>query len=280
MSQRDEKLGIISGGGGLPSDVARAAIADGRAVHLLGIYGEAENEISHFPHSWFKWGEVGKLFSILRAENCREVVIIGHVTRPDLSQIRMDLGALKLLPFIMKLKSGGDDQLLSKIAGLFEDKGHKVCSVLDVVPALAADLGDMTGSKPSTINQQDLQKGLEVVEAMGCFDVGQAVVVVNGHVIAIEGAEGTDRMLERCSALQQWGRKGRHGVLIKVPKPKQDRRIDLPTIGPKTIELAVAARLSGIGVAAGETVIASKSDTLVLAEKNKIFVRGVALEKE
>ena len=112
---------------------------------------------------------------------------------------------------------------------------------------------------------------------MGRFDVGQAVVVVNGHVIAIEGAEGTDRMLERCCTLSQWGRKGRHGVLIKVPKPFQDRRIDLPTIGPKTIELAVAARLSGIGVAAGETVIASKAKTLEVAEQNKLFVHGVKL---
>lgn len=277
MSKAQEKLGIISGGGGLPSDVAHAAVADGRAVHLLGIYGEAENEISNFSHDWFKWGEVGKLFSILREQNCREVVIIGHVTRPDLSQIRMDLGALKLLPFIMKLRSGGDDHLLSKIAGLFEEKGHKVCSVLDVVPALAAELGDMTDFKPSKINQQDLDKGLEVVKAMGRFDVGQAVVVMNGHVIAIEGAEGTDRMLERCRSLRQWGRKGRHGVLIKIPKPMQDRRIDLPTIGPKTIELAVAARLSGIGVAAGETVIANKSQTLKEAERNKLFVLGVEL---
>jgi len=277
MSQTQEKLGIISGGGGLPSDVARAAIADGRAVHLLGIYGEADEEISSFPHSWFKWGEVGKLFSILKAENCREVVIIGHVTRPDLSQIRMDLGALKLLPFIMKLKSGGDDSLLSKVAGLFEDKGHKVCSVLDIVPALAADAGDMTALKPDEINQQDLQKGLGVVAAMGRFDVGQAVVVVKGHVIAIEGAEGTDRMLERCSSLQQWGRKGQHGVLVKVPKPRQDRRIDLPTIGPRTIELVAAARLSGICVAAGETVMASKSETLLAAAQNKLFVHGVKL---
>lgn len=275
MSDKTVKLGIISGGGGLPCDVARAALAIDRPVHLIGISGEADDQISAFPHSWIKWGEIGRLFSILREENCHDVVIIGHVTRPDLTQVRMDLGALKLLPFIMKLKTGGDDSILSKIAGLFEDKGHRVCSVLDLVPALAAGFGDMTKAVPDETDQQDLNKGLEVVAAMGRFDVGQAVVVVNGHVIAIEGAEGTDKMLERCQSLRQWGRKGRHGVLIKVPKPSQDRRIDLPTIGPKTVELAIAANLSGIAVAAGETLMADKTTTIEMANKGKLFVCGV-----
>ncbi|MCP4935443.1 MAG: LpxI family protein [bacterium] len=270
-----EKLGIISGGGGLPCDVARAAAADNRPVHLIGIEGEAEQQISEFPHSWVKWGEIGRLFSILREENCVDVVIIGHVKRPDLSQVRMDLGALKLLPFIMKLKTGGDNSILSKIAGLFEDKGHRVCSVLDLVPSLAADLGEMSNSKPGASDHDDIGKGLEVVAAMGRFDVGQAVVVVNSHVIAVEGAEGTDQMLERCQSLRQWGRKGRHGVLVKAPKPSQDRRIDLPTIGPKTVELALAANLAGIAIAAGETLIADKSAMMEAANKGKLFVRGV-----
>ena len=275
MSQQEEKLGIISGGGGLPCDVARASLQAGRPVHLIGIRGEAGEHIEDFSHSWVKWGEVGRLFETLKRENCRDVVIIGSVTRPDLSKMRMDLGALKLLPFIMKLRSGGDDSVLSKIAGLFEDKGHRVCSVLDLVPALAADLGDMTAHQPSDLAKRDIERGLEIAKAMGPFDVGQAVVVVNNHVIAVEGAEGTDRMLERCQALKQWGRKGNHGVLIKVPKPTQDRRIDLPTIGPKTIELVKAAHLAGIAVAAGETVIADKEQTLAAANRDKLFVRGV-----
>ncbi len=272
-----EKLGIISGGGGLPLDVARAAAVDNRPIHLIGIEGEADQQIGEFPHSWVKWGEIGRLFSILREENCVDVVIIGHVKRPDLSQVRMDLGALKLLPFIMKLKTGGDDSILSKIAGLFEDKGHRVCSVLDLVPSLAADLGEMSISKPGSNDQDDIAKGLDVVAAMGRFDVGQAVVVVNGHVIAVEGAEGTDQMLVRCQNLRQWGRKGRHGVLVKAPKPSQDRRIDLPTIGPKTVELALAANLSGIAIAAGETLIADKFTTIEAANKGKLFVHGVDL---
>ncbi len=259
----------------MPLDVARAAIADGRDVHLVGIVGEADMAIEDFPHDWIKWGEIGKLFAVLGRENCREVVIIGPVTRPDLSSVRMDLGALKLLPFLMTLKSGGDDSLLSKIAGLFESRGHKVCSVLDVVPSLAADSGDMTNVTIGKVNRQDMLKGLGVIEALGPFDVGQAVVVVNGHVIAIEGAEGTDHMLERGATLRQWGRKGRHGVLVKVPKPFQDRRIDLPTIGPRTVELAATAGLSGIVVAAGETVIASKMATLAAANDAKLFIHGV-----
>ncbi len=270
-----EKLGIISGGGGLPCDVARAAAAGNRPVHLIGIEGEADQQIGEFSHSWVKWGEIGRLFAILREENCVDVVIIGHVKRPDLSQVRMDLGALKLLPFIMKLKTGGDDSILSKIAGLFEDKGHRVCSVLDLVPSLAADLGEMSDSKPGASDREDIATGLDVVAAMGRFDVGQAVVVVNGHVIAVEGAEGTDQMLERCQTLRQWGRKGRHGVLVKAPKPSQDRRIDLPTIGPKTVDRALAANLAGIAIAAGETLIADKSATIKAANMGKLFLHGV-----
>jgi len=276
MSQPNDKLGIISGGGGLPCDVARAALAGNCSVHLIGIEGEAGEQIEQFPHSWIKWGEIGRLFSILREQNCRDVVIIGHVKRPDLSQVRMDLGALKLLPFIMKLKTGGDDSILSRIAGLFEDKGHHVCSVLDVVPSLAADRGQMTKAAPTPTDADDISKGLEVVAALGKFDVGQAVVVVKGHVIAVEGVEGTDKMLERCQSLRQWGRKGRHGVLVKVPKPQQDRRIDLPTIGPRTVELAMAAKLSGIAVAAGETLIADKSGMIAAANRGKLFVSGVS----
>ena len=275
MPEAKKTLGIISGGGDLPCDIARTAQEDGRPVHIIGIDGEAKQTISSYPHSWIKWGEIGRLFSILNSEGCRDVVIIGHVKRPDLSQVRMDLGALKLLPFIMKLRSGGDDSILSKIAGLFEEKGYRVCSVLDLVPSLAASAGDMTRTVPSGIDLSDMDKGLEVASAMGRFDVGQAVVVVNGHVIALEGAEGTDQMLERCQSLRQWGRKGRHGVLIKVPKPSQDRRIDLPTIGPKTVELALAANLSGIAVAAGETLIADREMVIKSANTGKLFLRGV-----
>jgi DUF1009 family protein len=187
----------------------------------------------------------------------------------------MDLGALKLLPFIMKLKTGGDDAILSKIARLFEDKGHHVCSILDLVPAMTADGGSMTSIEPGKNEMQDIRIGLDLIKAIGHFDVGQAVVVVEGHTIAVEAAEGTDRMLERCRTLKQWGRKGRHGVLVKVPKPSQDRRIDLPTIGPRTIELASAANLAGIAVAAGETLVADKINTLRNANAAGLFVCGV-----
>jgi len=277
MSNGQQKLGIIAGGGGLPRDVAQAALDGGREVHLIGIEGEADESITAFSHDFIKWGEVGKLFAILKRENCADVVIIGHVSRPDLGKVRMDLGALKLLPFIMKLKVGGDDALLSKIAQLFEDKGHRVCSVLDVVPALSASTGVLGKAAPNDKDQSDIEKGVELIKAVGRFDVGQAVVVVHGHVIAVEGAEGTDQMLERCRHLKQWGRKSSCGVLIKTPKPNQDRRIDLPTIGPRTIELAKKAKLAGIAVAAGQTLIADRRRTLEQADADGLFLVGVDL---
>lgn len=269
------KLGIIAGGGSLPVDVAKAATTAGREVHIIGIHGEADATIAAFPHDFVKWGEIGRLFAILQQQSCTEVVIIGRVKRPDISQVRMDLGAIKLLPFIAKLTtSGGDDSLLSRIANLFDERGHRVCSVLDVVPTLTAATGSMTRRSPDEADEGDIARGVGVIRALGPFDVGQAVVVARRHVLAIEAAEGTDRMLERCSELRQWGRKGRSGVLVKTPKPTQDRRIDLPTIGPRTIELAAAAGLVGIALAAGETLIAERDKTLALADSAGLFVIG------
>jgi DUF1009 family protein len=270
------KLGIIAGGGSLPCDVAQAALSAGKEVHLIGLAGEVDCDLQTVPHSIVKWGEVGKLFATLEQEKCRDVVIIGRVSRPDLSQIHLDFGAMKLLPFIMKLKTaGGDDSLLGHIAGLFEDKGYSIRSVLDVVPDLAAPNGLLTGKQPGSDDQQDMEKGLAVIKALGSYDVGQAVVVARGHVLAIEGAEGTDRLLERSGDLVQWGGKDRRGVLVKAAKPGQDRRIDLPTIGPRTVELAARANLSGIAVAAGETLIADRKQTLRSAEQAGLFIMGV-----
>ena len=241
-TKQDGPLAIIAGGGTLPIALATAAAAQGRAVHVLGIRGEADAKISRFPHTWLKWGEVGKLFATLEELGCRDLVIIGSVSRPDLANVRFDFGAIKNLPFLLGLGVGGDDQVLSSVVRFLEGKGYRVYGAGEVAPELLAAEGNLGAKAPSPDDRADIETGFRVVSALGRLDVGQAAVVVKGRVLAVEAAEGTDAMLARCAELRKGGRRrGLAGVLVKAPKPGQEERVDLPTIGPDTVELAAQA---------------------------------------
>lgn len=275
---QENRIGIICGGGSLPSELAHAAIASGCGVHLIGIAGEADKRIENYPHSWIKWGEFGRMFHVLEQENCKDIVIIGTVTRPDLSQVRLDFGAVKMLPFIVSLLSGGDNSVLSNIVKFFESKGFQVRGAHEIAPNLLSPSGVVSRLSPEAADHDDIEIGLNVILAMAPFDVGQAVVVARGHVLGVEAAEGTDDMLRRCRDLRQWGAKTRtqrSGVLIKCPKPGQDLRIDLPTIGPRTLEFAAEAGLNGIAVRAGHVLLADRTDLQLTADRHKLFVIGV-----
>ena len=185
-----------------------------------------------------KWGEVGKLFAALDKHGCRDLVIIGTVTRPDLAHVKLDFGAIKNLPFLVSLGMGGDDHVLSSIVRFLEGKGYRVHGADDVAPELLAAEGVLGKHAPSADDRADIALGFEVVQALGALDVGQAAVVAKGYVVAVEAAEGTDAMLERCAELRRTGRargRGLTGVLVKAPKPGQEERVDLPTIGPETV---------------------------------------------
>jgi hypothetical protein len=281
MSKRvsiDGPLGIIAGRGPLPCVLAASAVARGLPLHIVAIRGEAREEIERFPHTWIKWGEIGKMFAALDNNDCGDLVIIGGVDRPDLTNVRFDLGALKTLPFLLSLGKGGDDHVLSRIVRFFEDKGYRVHGAGDVAPELLAGAGKLGDKAPSAEAKADTVMGFDVVRALGRFDVGQAAVVVKGHVLAVEAAEGTDAMLARCAALREAGRAGRGGragVLVKAPKPGQEERVDLPTIGPETVNNAAAAGLAGIAVAAGQVLLAERAATIAAANQLGLFLLGV-----
>ncbi len=264
----------------MPRLVAEAAIRDGRDVHIIGLTGEAGTDIENFPHTWIKWGEIGKLFKTLDKNNCTDVVMIGSVTRPDMSSIRFDLGAIKILPFIFSLTVGGDDSILSRIVKFFEKKGYFIRGAHEVAPSLLAPEGCLTRKKPSSQDMEDIASAVRVVKALGELDVGQAAVVAKGYTLAVEAAEGTDAMLDRCADLRQWGSKRskkKIGVLVKYPKPGQEKRIDMPTIGTRTIDKVAAAGLAGIAVAANSVLLAGKDEIIDYATKKDVFVIGVDL---
>ncbi|MEL6287470.1 MAG: UDP-2,3-diacylglucosamine diphosphatase LpxI [Pseudomonadota bacterium] len=274
-------LGIIAGGGAMPRLVAEAARADGREVFFVGIKGEAGEEITRYPHDWMAWGQVGRLFSLLKDAGCRDVTIIGTVKRPDLRQVRLDLGAVRSLPIVLSILTGGDDAILTTIVGLFERHGLTVRGAHQVAPGLLAPEGLLAGPAPDARALADIAKAQDVISVLGPHDVGQAAVVARQYVLGVEAAEGTDELLRRCGDLRQWGnswlQRKRVGVLVKMPKPGQELRIDMPTIGPQTVRLVADAGLAGLAVAANGVLIAERDEVVRSAEAAGVFVLGRAI---
>jgi len=272
-------LAIICGGGNLPFALADSATRRGRRVVLFALRGWADPErVSAYTHHWLWIGEYGRFHRLAAQEGCRDVVFIGSVYRPSLWQIRPDLKALRYLPYVFGLYRGGDNQLLTGIGRVFETHGFRLLGPLDVAPELLMPQGTIGARQPSERDRQDIARGLALLAATSPFDIGQAVVVGDNQVLAIEGPEGTDRTLLRVAELRRAGRirvPSGAGVLVKAVKLGQDRRLDLPTIGTRTIESAAAAELAGIAVVAGTTVVADADRIVAAADRAKLFLIGV-----
>jgi UDP-2,3-diacylglucosamine hydrolase len=273
-------LAILCGGGDFPIRVAEAAQQDGRAPLLIGVVGSADQRIEAFAHRWVHMGELGRLFRVLKEQAIVDIAIVGAMTRPEISDLRIDWGALKRAPGLAALFRGGDNQLLVGIAAIFESEGLRVVGAHEIAPRLLAPAGVIGSRGPSTQAQADSERGGALVGALSPFDAGQAVVIANGRVIAIEAAEGTDAMLTRVAemrASQKLRFKGRVGVLVKAPKRTQDLRLDMPAVGLKTIECAKAAGLEGIAIAAGKVLIADRDQFARAATDAGLFVIGFEL---
>jgi len=272
-------LAIICGGGSFPGAVADAVAARGRRPVMFGIKGWADpTVVGRYAHHWIALGQAGRFFRLAKAENCSEVLFIGTVLRPPLTALRLDWHTIKLMPRVIRFFRGGDDTLLSGVAGVAESGGLRVVGVKDVAPELFVPEGVLGRVRPSQRDDDDIDRALRLIATLGPFDVGQATVVADGNVIAVEAAEGTDHMLARIAELRRLGRVTAPpgtGVLVKAPKPGQDRRFDLPSIGPRTIELVARAGLAGLAVTAGSTMIAEADSAIAAADRERIFITGV-----
>jgi DUF1009 family protein len=273
-----KRLAILCGGGDFPIQVARAAIQQGRDPILVGIVGAADARIEVFQHFWVHMGEVGKLFRSLKERGIVEIAIVGAMTRPEFADLRLDWGALRRLAGLASLFRGGDNRLLVGIARFFENEGVAVVGVHQIAPQLLVSPGALSALAPSAQAQVDARQGGALIDALSSFDAGQAVVIANGRVVAIEAAEGTDAMLARVAELRTAHRlrfKGRAGVLVKAPKRDQDMRLDMPAVGLKTIEAAKRAQLEGIALAAGRVLIADRAPFKRAADEAGLFVFGL-----
>lgn len=268
-------VGIICGGGSFPAAVAEAVQRQGRQVFLFLLRGFADPALDRYPHEWVKLGSFAKFIGTSRKHGVKQVVIIGSVVRPRLSQLGFDWRSALLIPRLARMFLGGDNNLLSGVAKIFEEYGITLRGPHEVAPDLLMPAGLATNVQPSVQEREDIEMGTKLLHAIDGFDVGQAVVVAGKRIVAIEGAEGTAGLLTRVAEMRKSGRlrlAEREGVLVKLPKPSQDRRIDLPAIGNDTISQAKVAGLAGIAVEAGGSLVLNAQQFVEAADAANLFV--------
>ncbi len=272
-------VGLIAAGGVMPFAVADSLVARGIDPVLFALKGACDPvAVTRFRHHWISVGQLGRAVKLFRSENCRDLVFIGTLVRPALSEIRLDWGTLRVLGRVWAAFRGGDDHLLSGIGRILEQDGFRMVGIRDVAPDLLMPEGCITRVAPDESAAADIARGREVLRALSPFDIGQAAVVIDGHVVGVEDIEGTDGLLARVTRLRAEGRiraRAARGVLVKAPKSGQDLRCDLATVGPRTVEGAVKAGLGGIAIIAGNTIVVEPQAMIETADAAGLFVTGL-----
>lgn len=276
------KLGVIAGGGELPVVLAEHLAATQRPYFIARIAGMADPTLDAHPGATHGLGQMGARMDAIREAGCDALVLLGQVQRPDLKTLQLDDVALGMLPAILAAMPQGDDALLRAVLSEHEKAGFRVVGADQVMHDLLAPAGAWGVIAPNDRLRCDITKAAKVAIVSGAFDIGQGVVVCDGLVLAVEAQEGTDAMLRRVAELPTTIRgtpQARRGVLVKRPKPIQERRIDLPTIGVRTVEGAANAGLAGIAVEAQGALAVRRADIIAAANRAGIFVYGFTADE-
>lgn len=272
-----KKLGIIAGGGSLPAYLLSICKDKGIEAFIVGFDGQTDAALMDGQtHQWAEFGAVGKIISFFKSNGVTDLVMIGGVKRPPLTQIKPDLKAVKILSRI-GLRALGDNDLLSVLKEELENEGFTLHGIQGFCDRLLVQEGALGRFQPEADDWIDIELGLKVSQEIGTLDIGQSVIVQNGMIVGVEAVEGTDALIDRCSALQQ---NGRGGILIKTRKPQQDKALDMPTIGVQTIVNAHKAGLAGIVLHADNVIVADIKTVAKYADKYKLFVIGVPIDKK
>lgn len=272
-----EALGIIAGKGELPRTLIHACQQSGRPYFVICLEEAADEEtleLAGETGQWVRLGAIGKAIDLLRKHHVHELVLAGKVARPKISQLRPDMKGAKLLARIGSSMLVGDNTLLNHIVAFLEEEGFTLVGAEDVVKELLTPEGLISSIYPDKRAQADIEFGARIATGIGALDIGQAVIVHNHQVLGVEAVEGTDALIERCAHLKS---EERGGVLVKVKKPQQERRVDLPTIGIQTIEKVAAAGFAGIAVQAGSSLIVNRREVARMADQLGIFVIGFTI---
>ena len=263
-------LGVIAGGGSLPLRVVQAASALGRPVHIVVLEGHGDPAAyAGLSHVTLRWGLAAQMLTWLKQHGVKEVVLAGNVTRPSLLSLRPDAASMKLLGRIGRAAFNGDDSILRAVMKVLAEEGFEVVGAQALLAGLLPQAALLAGPMPDDVARADIARGLAVCHAIGAVDVGQAVVVQQGLVLGVEAIEGTDALILRAGALK---REGPAPILVKAPKPAQSTLVDLPTIGPRTVESARVAELRGLAFQAGGTILLERDVTIAAAEAAGIFL--------
>lgn len=280
VSRGGRRLAIVAGRGEYPLRVAEAAQAQGAEVYVAALSGAAHpSDYAAYDVGEYRLGQLGRFLDEIKRRGIGEIVMIGGLPRPSFGALAPELSTLKYLPHFARAFQGGDDHLLRGVVSFFEGQGLRVLGPADLAPDLVAPAGALGRHKPAAVARAAITTGFELLAALSPFDIGQAAVVADHRIVAVEAAEGTDAMIERVAALVEAGRlklgKG-DGVLVKAPKLGQDLRVDMPAIGPDTVTRAAAAGLAGIAIRAGGVLVGDRTRLAALADASGLFVEGVA----
>ena len=271
------KLALIAGGGALPVSVAARCEAEGRPVFVIRLAGFADPHLAHYPGIDAGMAEIGKILSAMKKADCKAVCLAGTVSRPDFKTLKPDFKGAMVLPGIISAATKGDDALLRKILSVFEADGYAVEGADDILGGETLPAGALGRVQPTAEHLTDLRKALYVAGKSGELDIGQGAVVCDGLVLAVEAQEGTDAMLMRVAGLPadlRGSATERKGALGKAPKPIQDLRVDMPVMGARTIEMAAAAGLAGVGGLAGKLIIIDRPALIEAADRLGLYVWG------
>ncbi len=268
------KLGIIAGRGELPALMVDAVQAQDRPAFILALEGQTAPElVAGQEHAWVALGAVGGAIDALRDAGCGEVVFAGAVKRPSILKLGLDGRGLKLFAKFGRAALG-DDRLLTVLVKELEREGLSVVGADDILASLLPEIGALGRFAPDEQALIDISLGIDAAKALGAMDVGQAVIAQQGVVLGVEGVEGTDELIARCAALS---REGPGGVLVKIKKPGQERRVDLPTIGVDTVRGATRSGLRGIAIEAGATLVLHRDEVVDAADQAGMFLTAVDL---
>ncbi len=274
------RLAVLAGRGEFPLRVAGAAAAQGASVYVAVLTGAGDpSDYTAYDAKEYRLGQLGRFLDEIKRRQIDEIVMVGALPRPSFGSLAPELSTLKYLPHFARAFQGGDDHLLRGVVTFFEGQGLRVLGPADIAPDLVASVGALGRHKPSAVAREAIATGFNLLAALSPFDMGQAAIVADHRIVAVEAAEGTDAMIERVAGLVQAGRlklgKG-DGVLVKAPKLGQDLRVDMPAIGPDTVARVAAAGLAGIAVKASSVLIGDRERLAVLADTSGLFIEGVA----
>jgi len=267
-----DRLGIVAGSGDLPARIAGLCRDNDRDHFVLGIKGHADPALfSDCPQDWIRLGEGGRGIDLLHEHEVRDVVFAGAVRRPSLLELRPDR---RTALFFARLGKAwiGDDSLLKALVSEMEGEGFRIVAPEDRLESAIATEGVFGRHAPDENAKQDILRGFELLQTLAAQDVGQSVVVQQGIILGIEAAEGTDALIRRCGPLQ---REGKRAVLVKAHKTGQERRLDLPAVGERTMLAAVEAGLQGVAIEAGGTLVLDRERMVEAADTAGLFLAGV-----